>query len=73
MQLGQENNKQDSFICVKQSKAPLLTLRLENNIEGMNVKWSEMAKGALHTLKHKTIIITIKWVHMAIVGTIIAV
>ena len=57
----------------KQGPVPLLTLRLENNIEGMDVKWSEMAKGALHTLKHKPIIITIKWVHMAIVGTIIAV
>ena len=37
------------------------------------VKWSEMAKGALHTLKHKAIIITIKWAHMAIVVSITAV
>ena len=57
----------------KQGPVPLLTLRLENNIEGMDVKWSEMAKGALHTLKHKAIIITIKWAHMAIVVSITAV
>ena len=36
MQLGQENNTQDSCICVKPGKVPLLTLRLENHIEGMD-------------------------------------
>ena len=36
MPLGQENDTQASFICVKLGKAPLLTLRLENHIEGMD-------------------------------------
>ena len=36
MQLGHENNTQDSCICVKPGKGPLLTLRLENHIESMD-------------------------------------
>ena len=36
MQLGQENNTQDSCICVKPGKVPLLRLRLENHIESMD-------------------------------------
>ena len=54
----------------KQGPVPLLTLRLENNIEGMDVKWSEMAKGALHTLKYKP---SLSQSSMTIVVSIIAV